>query len=145
MGLSNKPSCEAGSFSCCHLNPYRCFQSEVLRLYFPALEPWVVRSILLPSCSSRFICTQMWDFPVHQPQPCCTSSLLGCPSLLLLPVGMNVSSLTPWSPDVHTVQFSVSSGFVLFFKFVVVLLLVVQGGTMCLPISPSWPEVRINS
>ena len=27
------------------------------------------------------------------------------------------------------------------FKFVVVLVLVVRGGTACLPISPSWPEV----
>ena len=27
------------------------------------------------------------------------------------------------------------------FKFVVVLLLVVQGGTECLPMPPSWPEV----
>ena len=27
------------------------------------------------------------------------------------------------------------------FKFVVVLLLVVQGGTVCLPTPPSWPEV----
>ena len=27
------------------------------------------------------------------------------------------------------------------FKFVVVLLLVVQGGTVCLPMPPSWPEV----
>ena len=34
MGLSNKLSCEAGSFSR-HLNPHRCYQSEVLRLYFP--------------------------------------------------------------------------------------------------------------
>ena len=27
------------------------------------------------------------------------------------------------------------------FKFVVVLLLVVRGGTVCLPMPPSWPEV----
>ena len=27
------------------------------------------------------------------------------------------------------------------FKFVVVLLLVVQGSTVCLPMPPSWPEV----
>ena len=26
MGLSNKLLCEAGSFSCCCLNPHRCFQ-----------------------------------------------------------------------------------------------------------------------
>ena len=27
VGLSNELSCEAGSFSYCHLNPHRCFQS----------------------------------------------------------------------------------------------------------------------
>ena len=46
MGLSNEFSCEAWSFSC-HCNPHRCFQSEVLRLYFPALKLWVVRSVSL--------------------------------------------------------------------------------------------------
>ena len=34
-----KLSCEAGSFSC-YPNPHRFFQSEVLRFYFPVLEPW---------------------------------------------------------------------------------------------------------
>ena len=43
MGFSNELSWEAGSFSC-HLNPHRFFQSEVLRLYFTVLEPWVVWS-----------------------------------------------------------------------------------------------------
>ena len=40
--------------------------------------------------------------------------LSGCPSPLLLPVWMNVSSLTPWLLDFHTVQFSVSSGCISF-------------------------------
>ena len=31
------------------------FQSEVLRVYFPALEPWVAWSVSFPSCSSWFI------------------------------------------------------------------------------------------
>ena len=91
------------------------------------LEPWVVWSILLPSYSSQFICTQMWDHLLHQllplqPQssscrlaasplhPCCLS-----PHLLL--VWMNVSSLTPWLFDFHTVQFSGSSGYFLFLNF----------------------------
>ena len=39
--LSHKLSCDTGSFSHC-LNPHGCFQSEVLRLSLPALEPWVV-------------------------------------------------------------------------------------------------------
>ena len=32
-------------------------------------------SVLLPSCSSQFICTQMWDHLVHQPPPFHESSL----------------------------------------------------------------------
>ena len=38
----------------------------------------------------------------------------GCLSLPLLLVWMNVSSLTPWLSDFHTVEFSVSSGWFLF-------------------------------
>ena len=49
MSCSNELSCEAGSFSHCCLNPHRCFQSKALRVYFPASEPWVAQSILLPS------------------------------------------------------------------------------------------------
>ena len=110
VGLSNELSCEAGSFSHCYLNPHRCFQSEALRLYFLVLEPWVVWSVWLPICSSWFICAQMWDHPGHQSPPCQESSPLGCLSPPLLLVCMNVSSLTPWLSDFHTVWFSVSSG-----------------------------------
>ena len=123
MGLSNELSCEAGSFSC-HLNPHRFFQSEVLRLYFPTPEPWVAWSVSFPRCSSRFIRTEMWDHPVCQLPPCqpwCSSCRLatsplgpGFPSRPLLLVWMNVSSLTPWLSDFHTVRFSVSSGYFLF-------------------------------
>ena len=87
-----------------------CFQSEALRLYFPALEPWVTQAVSLPR-SSWFICTQMWDCPVcqllphlvRQLLPCCTSSLSSCLSLHLLQVWVNVSSLTPWLSDFRTV------------------------------------------
>ena len=98
--------------------PPEVFLIRGLRIYFSVLEPWVAGSVSLASCSSQFICTQMWDCPVcnllphwvlHLPA-CCKSSLSGCPSLPLLPVWINVSSLTPWLPDFHTVQFSVSSG-----------------------------------
>ena len=56
---------------------------------------------------------------------------------------MNVSSLTPWMLDFHS---SIFCQFWLFFvfKFVVVLLLVVRGGTVCLPKPPSLPEVQIH-
>ena len=62
MGLCRELSCEAGSFSH-RCNPHRFLQQEVLRLYFPTLEPWVEWSVSLPSCSFWFICTQMWDCP----------------------------------------------------------------------------------
>ena len=78
-------------------------QLEVLRLYFPTLEPWIAWSVLLPNCFSRFIRTQMWDHPVRQPLPHRESSLSDCPSPSLLLVWMNVSSLTPWLSDFHTV------------------------------------------
>ena len=104
MDLSNKLSCEAGSFSHCHFNPHRFLHSEVLRLYFPEPEPWVVGSVSFSSCSYQFICTQMWDHSLHQPPPhllsrplpCCESSPPSYLSLPLLPVWMNVSSLTPF-------------------------------------------------
>ena len=82
---------------------------------------------LAPSCSSRFIHTQcgtarsasrhltpvnqllpclpaaVLPSPVLQPLSCCESSLPGCLSPPLLLVWMNVSSLTPWLSDFHTV------------------------------------------
>ena len=135
MGLSNKLSCESGSFSCCH-KLHKFFQSEVLRLNFSALEPWVVWSVLLPSCSSQFICMQMWDCLVCQLPPC----LLG-PSAAALPCLTSSPPQLPVSApptSLHECFFfnSLVAGlqcslifwqFLLLFvfKFVVVLLLVV--------------------
>ena len=116
MGLS----CEAGSFSRC-LTPHRFFQSEVLRFYFTTLEPWDVWSVLLPSCSSWFICTQMWDCLVCQPPPGCESSLPRLPVSTLLLVWMNVSSLTPWFSGFHIVQFSGCSSCFLFLNLLLSL------------------------
>ena len=76
--------------------------------------------------------------PGFQPLPCCESSPSGCLSPPLLLVWMNVSSLTPWLLDFHTVRFSVSSGCFLFLNCCPSL--VVRGGTVCLPMPPSWPE-----
>ena len=53
---------------------------------------------------------------VLQPLPCHESSLPNCPSPPLLLVWMNVSSLTPWLLDSHTVRFSVSFLFCFVFK-----------------------------
>ena len=147
MGFSNDLSCEAGSFSCCCPNPHRCFQSEVLRLYFPVLELWATWFVSLPRCSSRFICRQMWDHLVCKPLPCWVHQLQPChessPPWLPVstaPIGLGIPSLSPWLSDF--IQFDFLSVLVDFvFKFVVVLLLVVRGGTVCLPTPPSWPEV----
>ena len=69
MDRSSELSCEAGSFSRWY-NTHRFLQPQVLRLSFPLLEPWVVWSVLLPSCSSRFVLMHMWDCPVLQALPC---------------------------------------------------------------------------
>ena len=69
----------------------------------------------------------------------------GCPSPPLLPVWMSVSSLTPWLLDFHVVQFSGSFHCSFVLKFVVVLLLIVQGGKVCLPRASSWPELKFIS
>ena len=113
MGLSNKLPCEAGSFFC-RLNRHRYLQPDVLRVYFPAQESWVAQSVSLPSCSpglSTHKCgtarSSSRRLPTHPLHPSCASPPL-------LPVWMNVSSLSPWLSDFHTVRFSVSSGCFLF-------------------------------
>ena len=82
------------------------FSIRGLRFYFPALEPWVTWSALLPAFI-QFICAPMWGCrdclrrsshtpPVSVlPQPR-ESSPPRCPSPLLLPVWMNVYFLFPW-------------------------------------------------
>ena len=71
MDPSSGVSCETGSFSHCYnCPPPRFLQPEVLKLSFPILEPRVAQSVSLSSCSSRLICTQMWDSPVCQPPTC---------------------------------------------------------------------------
>ena len=131
MGLSNELSCEAGSFSQ-RFNPHRCFQLEVLRLYFSCagtlgcsvcLTPQLFLLVYLhanvgpPSpqpATSLGLPASAMPAPVLQLLPCCESSPPGCPSPPLLLVWMNVSSLTPWLSDFHTVLFSISSGCFLF-------------------------------
>ena len=66
---------------------------------------------LLPHQPATALPSPLHNLPpcwVCQPPPCCESS----PPLL--PVWMNVSSLSPWLLDFHAVQFYVSSGCFLF-------------------------------
>ena len=72
--------------------------------------------------------------------PCHKSYLPSCPSPPLLLIWMNVSSLSPWLLDFHSVQFSVSSGCFLFLNCCHSF--GCQGGTVCLPAPPSWLEVQ---
>ena len=139
MGLSIELSCIAGSFSHCHLNPHRFFQSQVLRLYCPVLEPWVAQSVSLPSCSSRFIPVQMWGHPLCQPPRCHESSPPWLP-VSTPPTGTDeyffLNSLV-----VRLLYSSIFCQYWLFFVFKFVVLLVLRGGTVYLPMPPSWPEV----
>ena len=85
VGLSNKLSCEAESFSCCR-NPYWFLKPKVFEASFHTGEHQ------LPSCSSWFICTQMWDCPIRQ--------MLSCPcgppvATLLHVLSTPASSLRP--------------------------------------------------
>ena len=104
------------------LEPPQIFTARGLRLSALVLELWAVWSILLLSCSSRFIHKQMWDRLLHQPicnPPQSSSCLLAMSLSARLPIStlqlvwMIVSSLTPLWSDFYTVRFSCSSGYFL--------------------------------
>ena len=139
MGLSNKLSCEAGSFSHC-LNPHRIFQSEVLGLIsllwspglrglscFPVVPVYLHANAGLPHLPATVLpqVLHAW-LPISAPP----THLDECFFFNSLGVGLPYSSIF-WQ-------------FWLFFvfKFVVVLVLVVRGGTVCLPMPPSSLEVQ---
>ena len=73
---------------------------------------------------------------VCQPQPFCKSSSPSCLSLPLLPVWMNVFSLTPWLWDFHTVRFSVSSGCFLFLNLLLTFFWLCEGA-QCVYLRPN--------
>ena len=136
--------------------PPQVFSISGLRLYFPMLEPWVARSVSPPSCSSLFICMWMWDHLVHNPLPCCVCQPLpcrktsppGCLSLPLLPVWMNVSSLSPWLSEFHTVRFSVSFGCFLFLNLLLSFFWLCEEAQcvyLCLHLSQKSPQSAFNS
>ena len=121
--------------------PTGFLQPGILKPYFPELEPWVSHSVSLPSCSSWFIYMQMWDYPVHQPPPCCESSL---PQLPISAPPTSTDECFFFNSLVIRLPYSlIFWQFWLFFvfKFVVVLFLVVQAVKVYLPTPPSWPEV----
>ena len=123
VGLSSELSCEAGSFSCC-LNPHKFLSVRGFEALFPCdgtlgcvvcLAPQLFLPVYShanvgppgPPAATLFTLSSSCRLATSPLHP-------GCPSLPLLPVWMNVSSLTPWLSDFHTVQFSGSSGYFLF-------------------------------
>ena len=118
------------------------FYRQVLRPHFPALEPWVAWSVLLPSCSFWFIahkCGTTWSTshypacPVLQPPPCYMSSPPQLP-IPTPPTGLDECFL--FNSLVVGLPYSlIFWQFWLFFvfKFVVALLLVVKVGKVYLP------------
>ena len=134
--------------------PPQVFSVRGFQALFPGTGTLGCASVSLPSCSSQFICTQMWDPQVRQPWPhwvrqlvlqplpCSESSPPSCLSPPLLPVWMNVSCLTPWLLDFHTVRFSGSSGCFLFLNLFLSFFCLSEE-SVYLPIPPSWPEVPV--
>ena len=114
---------ETGSFNH-HHNPSRLLQPEVLRFCFPSAGTlgctvYLVPQLLLPFHLHMNV--GLPDLPAVISPAWSTSHHLavcplhpGCPSLPLLPVWMNVSSVTPWLSNFLTVLFSGSSGCFLF-------------------------------
>ena len=150
MGLCNELSCEARSFlflaqppqvfsvrgfealfSC--TGTLGCVVSLAPRLFLLVylcmnLGPFGLPAATWPAPSSSHQ-SASHHLAMHPPHP-------SFPSLPLLPIWMNVSSLTPWLLDFHTVQFSGSSGCLLFLKWS--FFLAVQGSNGYLPTPPSW-------
>ena len=126
-GSLQRLSYEAGSFSCCCLNPHRCFQSEVGGFISPSWSPGLGCLFCSPEFLPVYLCVNVGP-GVCQLQPGLPHSTIlhltgsasrsltvsplrpSRPSLPLLLVWMNVSSLSPWLSDFYTVQFSVGSG-----------------------------------
>ena len=151
MGLSNELSCEAGAFSTA--TTPQVLQSDVLRLYFSTLEPWISQSLLLSSCSSQFICTNVGPSALPAALPATALSIW---VLQLLPSHMSsLPQLPVCTPPTgldecffNSLVVGLPCGltfwqFWLFFvSKLIVILLVVQGSKVFLPMPLSWPEFR---
>ena len=133
----------------CPCNSYKFFHPEVLRLYFITLESWVAGSVLLPRFSSQFIhmhigtsCSTSCHLASPSPPATNCQSILSTQLLVSTPLSSLDGCFFFNSSIVGLPYGSISWKFWLFFifKFVVVLL-VVQGGTVHLPTPPSSPEV----
>ena len=129
-------------------NPTSFFSQGIWGFIAPCWNPGLhslSRSPVVPPGLSAHKCGTAHSASCCPPQSsshCLTASPLhpSCSSPPLLLVLRNVSSFSPWLLDFHTVQFSGSSGYFFYLIFV----LVVQGGTVYLPMPPSWPGIRLH-
>ena len=106
VGLSKELFCEAGSFSHCHLNPYRCFQSEVWGFISPRWSlglRGLFRSPTIPPSLSMWECGAAGSASCSLacPVPQSATSLGQMPPCLessppLLPVSAPPTGLDEW-------------------------------------------------
>ena len=125
-------------WECPHLpQPPQVSVTRGFEAYFP-LEHGVVRSVSSPVVPPSLSACKFGTAQSTSCRLAMSPLCFGCPFLALLQVWINVSSLTPWLSDFHTVWFSGSSGY--FFLFLN-LLLSFFWLWVYLPMSLSWPEV----
>ena len=131
VNLSNKLSCEAGSFFCQH-NPQGVFIQRFWGFHFQCCNCGLLHlshSPVVPPSLSSWKCATTLSTSQHVAwsSRCQLAPLPGPLAAALLPVlsawmpisaplsvWMDVSSLTPWLSDFHTVWFSSSSSCFLF-------------------------------
>ena len=118
VDLSKELSCEAWNSSLC-CNPHRVFSHGLWGFISSHWKPGLhglSRSPGVPPGLSACKCVTAHSAS-HHLAPC--PLYPSCPSLPLQPIWMNVSSLTHWLLDFHTVWFSGSFGyFLVSFHFV---------------------------
>ena len=140
MDLSNELSCVTGSFSHCHNLP-QVFTARGFEAFFSPPGTLCCVFCLAPQL---FLLVYLH---ANVRLPTLPAATLLCihtaPAAHLHPSyqGMNVSSLSPWLSDFHTVFWQFCFLFFVF-KFVVVLVLVVCGGRVYLPMPLSQLEFR---
>ena len=60
----------------------------------------------------------------------------------LPPIWVSVVSLNPWMSDLHTGQLLRVLGVIGFWDLALIISMALQGGKVCLPMLPSWPEAQ---
>ena len=158
MSLFSELSCEAGSFSHC-LNPHRIFLVRGFEALFPhtgtlgCMVYLTLQLFLLLYSHAKVgtpapLATALPGLPatcyLHRSSSCClvmSPVHPGCQSLPLLLVWMNVSFLNSLIVGLPYTLIFWQFWLFIVFKFVDILLLLIQGGKVYLPMPPSCLEV----